>query len=347
MKVTFKSVVISVTLLTSAPCFAGESPSAADIKRAAAAFDKGRDAIEAEEYVEAAERFEAADAYAPSATALKLAIAARMEAGHLARAASLAALALERHGDDEEIVESANSVIAEASASLHRIDVRCDDPCDLVLDNKIVHGSQRSTRTVFVNPGTHTLRASWSGGRNSSESIEAFAGGSSDVEFEAQEVAAEADLGTSSESNDWPSDTKTDPAVDSTGDSAKGWSPVVFWTGVGVTAVGSLTTVILGVKAQNEPGADAVREGCVGQGTSCELYQEGLSNQRNANIALGVTAAAGAFTVVTGLFLTDWGNSNENVGLSSKKRQVARSGLSVQPWLGIGDGATLGASGTF
>src|SRR5258708_36304002 len=72
----------------------------AQVRVAAEAFDKGREAYKAEDYVEAAEQFEKADSNAPSPAALELAIRARDKAGELDRAATLVSLALKRHPDD-------------------------------------------------------------------------------------------------------------------------------------------------------------------------------------------------------------------------------------------------------
>src|SRR5436190_16792147 len=69
-------------------------PTPTQVRSAAEAFDRGREAYKADDYIEAAEQFESADANAPSAAALELAIRSRDKAGQLDRAATLAALAL-------------------------------------------------------------------------------------------------------------------------------------------------------------------------------------------------------------------------------------------------------------
>src|SRR6187549_3379992 len=75
-------------------------PTPQDIEQAAKYFDDGRAAFRNENYVEAAEAFEKADALAPNPKVLLLAIQSRELGGHMARAATLAALAEQRHPKD-------------------------------------------------------------------------------------------------------------------------------------------------------------------------------------------------------------------------------------------------------
>ena len=56
---------------------ATSEPTPAQVRVAAEAFDRGREAYKSEDYVEAAEQFEKADSNAPSPAALELAIRAR------------------------------------------------------------------------------------------------------------------------------------------------------------------------------------------------------------------------------------------------------------------------------
>ncbi len=349
MKLALRSAFLLVTLFAATPAMAERSAaSASDLKRAADEFDRGRDAYRSEQYVEAAEHFEAADAHAPSAAALRLAITSRKEAGQLARAATLAALALERHANDSALTEFANAIIEEAK-SLQRTEVSCDEPCELAMDDKIVHGRPSTQRVLYMEAGSHRIVASWSNGRTKTESVDATEGNTTQTDFFAP--AAE-DSQTPAEPVD--SDATSDSASQADAGvqpAAGGWSPGVFWTGLGLTALGVGATTYLGLYAVNNPGEDTVRDKCVGKGTSCPEYQEGKDNERNANIALGATAAIGVFTAITGLFLTDWDSGKEAPASDSEemaKSKRSTGGIaSVRPWLSVGGGATLGASGTF
>lgn len=344
MKFALQSVLFAVALSVAFPAQAdGSAPSASDIKRAADAFDRGREAYRSEEYVEAAEHFEAADGHAPSALALRFAIASRREAGQLARAATLATLALSRHSEDGELTELANSVVQEATASLYKVEVTCDEPCELVLDDKIVHGQRNAERILFVEAGRHRLRASWSDNRNRSEQLEATAGGSGYVNFFIPEKApAPSEL-------EWQED---EQGVARAAERS-GWSPVVFWTGLGLTVAGGAASTFLGLRAVNEPGRDTVRAACrefTGTPTDCPEYKEGRANQLQANVAIAATSVVGVFTAITGLFLTDWGPSDPVQDSARGKKeplQTAQSGLRVQPWFGVGQTTTIGATGTF
>lgn len=344
MKSALQSLLLAIVLSATSSAWAdGDAPSAGDIKRAADSFDRGRDAFRAEEYVEAAEHFEAADGRAPSALALRFAIASRQEAGQLARAATLATLALARHPDDAELTDLARSVIEEAERSLHQVRVTCDEPCELVLDNKIVHGRRSEARTLFVEMGSHTLRASWSEDRSRSQRIEAEVGGSSEIDFYAPDIPTETSQG------DWTIDSgsSTEDKV-----SKGGWSPVVFWSGLGVTVAGGVASTFLGLRALNEPGKETVQRVCQGQGTSCPEYQQGRRNQSQATIAIAATSAVGVFTIITGLFLTDWSGDDtarDSAHASPKKATAKPSllGVRLQPWFDVGETTTIGATGTF
>ncbi len=348
MKLALRSALLLVMLFAATPAAAERSAaSASDVKRAAEEYDRGRDAYRAEQYVEAAERFEAADAHAPSAAALRLAILSRKEAGQLARAATLAALGLERHADDSALTELANGVIEEAK-TLQRTEVSCDEPCELVMDDKIVHGRPSRHRVLYMEAGSHRITASWAEGRTKSESLEATEGNTTQADFFAPPSVDTETAADPVDSSTDESTVETDEGVQPT--SKGGWSPTVFWTGLGLTAVGLGATTYLGLYAVNNPGEDAVRSKCVGQGTSCPEYQEGKDNERNANIALGATAAIGVFTAITGLFLTDWDSGKEAAPSSDEMAKSAKQSkgiASLHPWISVGGGATVGASGTF
>src|SRR4051812_22768973 len=134
-------------------------PTPAQVRTAAEAFDRGREAYKTEDYVEAAEQFESADANAPSAAALELAIRARDKAGQLDRAATLAALALARHPDDANIQKIAPSVVERARAELFELNLKCDEACEVTVAGKLAPGRRATDRTVFLLQGSYTVRA--------------------------------------------------------------------------------------------------------------------------------------------------------------------------------------------
>jgi hypothetical protein len=92
-------------------------------------------------------------------------------------------------------------------------------------------------------------------------------------------------------------------------------------------------TIWSGLDAEKNPGTAAVRTDCVGQGTSCPQYQQGLDAQRRTNILLAATGGVAVVTAVIGLFLTQW---------SREGGPTNRAGLTLEPALGIGQAALKG-----
>ncbi len=310
------------------------APNAEDVKQAAAAFDKGRDSYRLENYGEAAEQFEAADGFAHSAAALRLAMLARKAAGQMDRAATHAALGLELYPDDATLAKEAQALLDEQASQLGKLSVSCDESCDLLLDNKIVHGQSATNRTLYVMPGSHTLRAAWSQNRNRSEKVKLEAGGTASAIF----VAPPVPTTPVAEPEATPGDTSPE-AEEKKG----GWSPAVFWTGAGVTVAGAAASTFLGIRAINEPGRQAVIDGC--SSTDCDLYRQGVQNQTIATVAIGATAAVGVFTIITGIWFTDW--SGDDSSADAAQSAYTRRSFTLRPTFSIGDGATVGATGTF
>jgi len=333
-------------------CAESEGPSPAQIKAAATAFDRGREAYKSEDYREAAEQFESADASAPSASAIELAIRARDKNGELERAATLAALALERHGDDANIQKVAPPIVARAKAELYELKVHCDSECDLTIAAKIVHGEPATDRTLYLAPGNYVVRAGWSGNRSLSKRAQATKGGSGTLEFEAP-AAGEASAAVEPPSGDKPPPSKGEGEAEGETEHARsGWSPTVFWTGVGLTAVLAGVTTWSGLDTQANPGVDKVKATCAlpNNDRAClDQYNQGVSEQRRTNVLIGVTAGVGLATAVVGLFATDWGpSSKQNLDTTEMVRAKKREqGFSIRPWVAVGGGASVGALGRF
>jgi hypothetical protein len=75
-------------------------------------------------------------------------------------------------------------------------------------------------------------------------------------------------------------------------------------------------TIWSGVDTLNNPGTDAVREACAGQGSDCELYQEGVRKQTRTNALIGATAGMGVLAAVFAIFVTDWGGGDGATALA-------------------------------
>ncbi len=317
-------------------------PTPAQVRSAAEAFDRGREAYKAEEYMEAAEQFESADANAPSAPALELAIRARDKAGQLDRAATLAALALARHPDDPGLQKIAPGIVQRAKAELYEVDLKCDEPCDVTVAGKLAPGRRATERTVFVGPGVYAVLAGWSGDRSASKQVEATRGESGTLEFStpAMPTARVAEPGAAGAASTNKNADQGSPQKTS------GLSPAVFFVGVGLTAVSGIVTVWSGLDTRNNPGPGTVRDACQAQASDCNsLYQQGVDKQHRTNILIGVTAGVGLATGVLGAFFTNWGSKKAEVASRSAAR--THDGLHIEPWWAVGSGASVGALGRF
>jgi len=315
------------------------------VRVAAEAFDKGREAYKAEEYVEAAEQFEKADNNAPSAAALELAIRARDKAGELDRAATLMALALKRHPDDASLLKIAADLSRRASTTLYELTANCDAPCDLTVGGKIVHGTADTQRLLYIAPGTLTVRAGWPDNRSDSKQVQAEAGGKGEISFVAPSPPAA--QGMAKEPVELtatgPVPSEADQRDQGAGKTS-GWSPTIFFVGAGLTAVLGGVTVWSGIDTVKHPGADRVKKECGTQGESCQLYQDGLSKQRRTNVLIGVTAGVGLATALVGVLATDWTG-----GKKSREEKAAsrlRPRVDVAPWASL-DAGGLQAVGRF
>ena len=353
MKCLFSVASVAVILHTAAVVRAEEEasePTPAQVRAAAEAFDRGREAYKSEEYVEAAEQFESADANAPSAAALELAIRARDKAGQLDRAATLSALALARHPDDANIQKVAPGIVQKAKSELFELDIKCDDPCDVTVAGKIAPGRRSTDRTVFVGPGKYSVRAGWSGDRSLSKQVEATKGASAALDFQAPAEAVPAAPEANPTANaPASSDKPTDNGVQQ---KSAPLPPAVFWVGVGLTAVVGGITVWSGLDTQNNPGPDKVRTACMAVpedvATCNSLYQQGVDKQHRTNILIGSTAGLGIATTVIGAFFTDWGSKKTSEPApDAAQASKLHNGFSVVPWVAFGGGASVGALGRF
>lgn len=322
-------------------------PTPAQVRSAAEAFDRGREAYKTEDYVEAAEQFESADANAPSAAALELAIRARDKADQLDRAGTLAALALARHPDDPNIQKIAPPIVERAKAELFQLDLKCTEACDVTVGGKIAPGRRSTERTLFLAPGHYNVRAGWSEDRSVSKSVDGNRGEVGSLEFSPPEVAPPPVVVAP------VAPPPADKPADEGGQAKSGkLPPAVFWIGVGVTGVLAGTTLWSGIDTQNNPGPDRVRDACqtvdasgAHSGECDSLYNQGRDKQQRTNILLGVSAGVGVATAVVGAFFTDWHGTKKSD--SEAARKAPSKGISLQPWVAIGAGASVGALGRF
>lgn len=299
------------------PSVAHAAPDAAKVRTAAEEFDEAVRLYKQKEFAEAASHFEAADSAVASPKALRLAIKSRLEAGQSARAATLAAYAIDNYPSDQETVQTAKETIEKLKPSLQEVKVSCASLCILSVGAsgatgpRSVHGKPNTRWSVYVEPGKTTLSASFIGDLPGGEkAVEAVGGKSVEVRFEPSSAAAPpvaAPPGQEpAEPKSAPPATEPPPAETDSG----GISPFFFLGGAILTAAAGGVTIWSGIDATNNPGKDAVTAGCVGQGTECSLYQDGLAAEMRTNVLIGVTAGLGATTLVLAI-LTDWDGDPE------------------------------------
>lgn len=282
---------------------------AESIRAAAKEFDEGRRAFLENKFEAAAVHFENAFVDAPRAEALRNAMRARKSAKQYARAGTLAQLALEQYPNDAPTVQLANDVLGDATARSHSVIVACDPKCAVAADGRAVSLVDARTQRLFLDPGAHELTVSF-GVRTRQMKIDAKAGGKSELSVRPPADAPPAKpvaLAT-------PAPPERKP-VSVEGASAKPLGPVVFVVLAGLTAVGGGATIVSGIDARSNPGADAVRRDCAGQGESCPTYQRGLDAQLRTNVLLGATAGLAVVTAVVGVFFTDWSPAPAKTGL--------------------------------
>ncbi|HVY28490.1 MAG TPA: hypothetical protein VHB79_18165 [Polyangiaceae bacterium] len=349
MRQAFRISVLALVLSVGGLAHAqdtGSEPTPAQVRTAAEAFDKGREAYKAEDYVEAAEQFEKADNNAPSPAAIELAIRSRDKAGELDRAATLASLALKRHPDDANLLKLAGELAKRANATLFELTANCDQACDLTVGGKIVHGAPDTARILYLQPGTFTVRAGWPDNRNDSKQVQAEAGGRGELNFVAPTTPAAQSMAKEPEDAPPPPPPAVTEKDEGTG--KKGMSPTIVYVGAGLTAVLGGITVWSGLDTMNNPGQDKVKEHCDAKLPDCQsLYDEGHGKQTRTNWLIAGTAVAGAATLALAVFAVDWsGGKSDKPAPAAESGKLFRPRVAVAPWASY-DGGGLQAVGRF
>lgn len=336
------AIALIAGFLAAPRAFADDArPDTAHLRAAAAAFDAGVGALKQKDFEAAATHFEAADAAVPSPKALRQAIKARSEASQGAQAATLAALALERYAGDEVLAKLARDTVEKFEPLLYKVRVSCAAPCLLSVGTQRVPGAPGTRRVLFLDPGPATVHATFPNRDGAvtegaveakvDAKVDARAGDGGDLHLEPKKKAPppHPPEPEKASTNEVPPD---DPRPEPPPPERRGISPVFFGVSLAATVGMGVTTIWSGVDTQNNPGAAAVISGCKGQGTSCPLYQEGVSKQNRTNALIGTTAGAAALTIVLAVF-TNWRGSG--------KPPATPTALIVDR------GAVLGAAGAF
>jgi hypothetical protein len=169
----------------------GPSPAAAqpNMPAAAKAFSLGQQAELAGDHRAASEHYELADRMVPSAEALRSAARARLRAGHEAVAATHAD-ALERRYSDEKSKQVASEILESLRPVLARVSLTCTPACGVVVDGGAIGVEDAGAHVFYLEPGRHTVGASFGSAGTQQESVEAQAGKSLTLALALPEPAA-------------------------------------------------------------------------------------------------------------------------------------------------------------
>ncbi len=283
------------------------APANPDVAAAAEAFTMGQRAELAHDYARAAEFYDLADSIAPAPEALRSAAKNWRLAGRDALAATRASTLLRRYPDSEQSKKTAQAVLNETTPRLTRVEVRCDRPCLLSADDVAVVDERALSHVFFIDPGTHTVVASFSPGVQSSETAQGAAGDTVDLSFTAPEQTEEtAD----------PTATPTTPAPVS--EKPKGrqrLSPVFFAVGAVATAgLGGVTIWSgLNVLSQNDDYEADPTQG---------RYEAGRRAEIRTNALIAATAVVGAATIAIAVF-TRWKRINNDGRTARRSRWMS------------------------
>jgi hypothetical protein len=305
-------------------------PTPAQVKAAADEFDKGVAAARGGDPETAAGHFEKADAVAPSDASLRAAIRARRDAKQLARAGTLAALAVTRHAGNADLVAFSREVMDAAAKESGKLTITCKPTCELTVDRRIVHGAARPEVILFLDPGKHSVVAGWDD-KTRTKDVVSVAGEAAQITLEQPVDPKPAAVPAAGAPVAKP------PPPEPVAAASSGLPPAVFYGGLAITGVLAGVTVWSGLDTKSNPGPDKVKTACVGLGEGCPEYQDGLSRQRRTNALLATTGVVGVVTAVVGVFLTGWDRDS-----------APKQGLRATPALDVGPaGATVGATGRF
>lgn len=303
------ALTLSLTLCLASTAALAQ-PAAGDVTAAAAAFQEGQRAQIAREYARAAEFFELADHAAPSPAALRSAIRNHQAAGHAARAATLALRARARDAADPQSAQLADAVIAELGPRLARVRLVCEPACTVAIDQLALDPQAATSHAFFVEPGSRALDVRWSGRAGRARTLDVAAGQQVELQLAAPPPEAPPPEPPPPAPVTPPVQAVTPPPPHQPPPPPppSGLSPVVFWAGVGLTAVSAGLLVWSGVDTLS------ARDAYVAAPTEAG-YNDGVGRETRTNILIGTTAALGVATAVVGVFATRWSTRRESLAL--------------------------------
>lgn len=305
----FGAVVVLIVLSAGSPARAD------DVNGAAKAFSQAQQAMAANDPARAAEMYELADELAPSAPALRNAARARLAAGHIATAATLAAQLLQRYSNDKESRSVAEAILSDLAPRLTQLEITCSEECTLALDGKAASSTKpRTSHVLYVQPGARTITATFDGDREAKSQVTALAGKSKQIQLDAppkpEPKAAPVTTG--------PSPVTTEPvgpALTDKPEAKRGIGRKWFLIAGGATVGLGVAATLRGFATLDT--RDAIKDATAmgDDATAHSLYDKGRSQQLQTNILFGATAAVGAAAIVLAV-LADWSPHSETPAVS-------------------------------
>jgi hypothetical protein len=275
--------------------------SAEELQAAGHAFQEGQRAQMRGDYAQAAEMFDLANHTAPSAAALRSAIRMHQSAGHHAAAATRAAHALATYPDDAATVEMASQVIAGCGPLTGHVVITCEPTCALTIGGRVV-SADTARADLYLDPGTHVLRASWPGHRSLERTLEAAVGSNQEVALRSSdpEVVSSESVVTAppAEEVSGPTTPPSSGGPTPTPSSSSGLSPVFFAIAAGLTVAAAATTIGLGIDMLDARNRYVLMPTEAG-------WRDGVGRETATNALLGTSLALAAVTVGLAIF-TDW-----------------------------------------
>lgn len=298
------SVILRAALAAAVVSAATASLARADVSAAARTFADGQAAQLEGNYERAAQSYELAFSIAPSKEALRSAVRARQQANQLPRAATLAAVLLEKYPDDAESARLANEVIGEARGKLARIAVACTPACTVAIGGRAISLNAAASHVVFAVPGRHGLEVTFDGDRALNRDVIVKAGDDITLPFEAPPAAAHPPAKHA------PAAEPGDAGVAAHDEARpRPLSPTYVLIGGGLTAALAGVTVWSGLDTVHAHDAYA-------KAPTADGWSSGRSKQLRTNILIGSTAAVGVATGLIALFWTQWGGQEAHVALA-------------------------------
>ena len=286
-----------------------QTTQASQLDRARAAYDRGAAAFDRGDWAAALDDLERADALVPNAVTLELALKASLHGDDPLRAMALVDRADERGGGGS-LAATADQVRRTFDARTGRLTVVCPVPrsCTAAFDGAPF--DLGASRRVLA--GDHTLVLVVDGKRSQVPIAMQEHGA---VEILASAYAPLPPAPPSADPN--PPATPRKPESPATA-SPGGLPPLVFWLGVGATAVLAGVTTASAIDTTNKHS-----DYSAGRSTSAA---DGIAAQTRTNVLLAVTGGVAVATACLGLFAVRWGARKSS---SSGSNALVLSGASV------------------